>query len=159
MHLGEDKFKSFHGFCNTGLESCKTKFLNSSGKTIDIGGDPCLSSNFGPAAILRVNVVFTTLLHRHESRVGDVPGQGGHGPRLRVHHGVLNDVGLAGHVLGEVALHPARRAARFGQQTSGNQTVAGSNLPEDDVLRQNMITVRVGISLPECNTYLVPGTL
>lgn len=44
-------------------------------------------------------------------------------------------------MLWKVALHPARRSASFGQQTSGNEAVGWSNLSENDVLSQNMVTV------------------
>lgn len=77
----------------------------------------------------------------HQASVADVPRERGHGPFLRVHDGVLDDVRLAGHLLGEVALHPARRSAGFGQQTSGNEAVGWSHLPENDVLGQDMVTV------------------
>lgn len=67
--------------------------------------------------------------------MADVPRHGGQGPLLRVHDGVLDDVRQAGHVLGEVALHPARRAAGLGHQTSGMEAVARRHLAEDDVFR------------------------
>lgn len=73
--------------------------------------------------------------------MADVPCERGHGPFLRVHNRVLNDVRRAGHVLWKVALHPARPSARFGQQTSGFEAVVRSNLSENDVLSQNMVTV------------------
>lgn len=73
--------------------------------------------------------------------MADVPGECGHGPFLRVHNGVLDDVRRAGHVLWKVPLHPARRSACFGQQTSGNEAVGWSDLSEDNVLRQDMVTV------------------
>lgn len=73
--------------------------------------------------------------------MADVPCERGHGPFLRVHNGILNDVRRAGHVLWKVALHPAWRSASFGQQTSGNEAVGRRNLPENDVLGQNMVTV------------------
>lgn len=50
----------------------------------------------------------------HETSVADVPRQCGHGPLLWVHNGVLNDISRARHVLWKIALHPARRSARFG---------------------------------------------
>lgn len=83
----------------------------------------------------------TQTLPYHQSSVADVPGERGHGPFLRVHNGVLDDVRWAGHLLWKVALHPSRCSASFGQQTSGNQAVGWCNFPEDDVLRQNMVTV------------------
>lgn len=79
----------------------------------------------------------------HEASVADVPCECGHGPFLRVHNGILNDVCWAGHVLWKVALHPAWRSASFGQQTSGNEAVGRSNLSENDVLSQNMVTGRM----------------
>jgi len=72
--------------------------------------------------------------------VADVPGERGHGPLLGVHDGVLDDVGRAGHVLRQVALHPARPAARLGQQAPGLQAVGRCDLSEDDVLGQDMVT-------------------
>lgn len=77
--------------------------------------------------------------------MADVPGQSGHGPFLRVYDGVLDDVRRVGHVLWEVPLHPARCAAGFGQQTSGNEAVGRSNFSENDVLRQDMVTEIKGI--------------
>ncbi len=77
----------------------------------------------------------------HEASMTDVPCECGHGPFLRIHNRVLDDVRWAGHVLWKVPLHPARRSAMFGQQTSGNEAVGWSNLSENDVLRQNMVTV------------------
>lgn len=47
------------------------------------------------------------MLPHHEASVADVPRERGHGPFLRVHNGVLDDVCRAGHVLRKVALHPA----------------------------------------------------
>ena len=73
--------------------------------------------------------------------MADVPRECGHGPFLRVHNRVLDDVRLAGHVLWKVPLHPARGSASFGQQTSGNEAVGWSHLSENDVLCQNMVTV------------------
>lgn len=43
-------------------------------------------------------------------------------------------------MLWEVALHPARRSARFGQQASGNEAVCWGDFSENDVLRQHMVT-------------------
>lgn len=77
----------------------------------------------------------------HEASVADVPCESGHGLFLRVHNRVLNDVCRAGHLLWKVRLHPARRSARFGQQSSGFEAVGWSNLPENDVLSQNMVAV------------------
>lgn len=73
--------------------------------------------------------------------MADVPCECGHGPFLRVHNRVLNDVCRAGHVLWKVPLHPARRSARFGQETSRNEAVGWSNLSENDIFSQNMVTV------------------
>lgn len=70
--------------------------------------------------------------------MADVPCERGHGLFLRVHDGVLDNVGRAGHLLWQVALHPAGRSASFGQQASGNEAVGRTNLPENDVLCQNM---------------------
>lgn len=72
--------------------------------------------------------------------MADVPCECGHGPFLRVHNRVLNDVCRAGHVLWKVPLHPAGSSASFGQQTSGNEAVSWGNLSENDVLSQNMVT-------------------
>lgn len=75
--------------------------------------------------------------------MADVPCECGHGPFLRVHNRILDDVRGAGHVLRKIALHPTRRSASFGQQTSGNEAVGWGHLPENDVLCQNMVTVGV----------------
>lgn len=77
----------------------------------------------------------------HKASMADVPRESGHGPFLRVHNGVLDDVRRAGHVLWKVALHPAGWSASFGQQTSGNEAVGWTDLPENDVLCQNMVAV------------------
>lgn len=66
--------------------------------------------------------------------MADVPCECGHGPFLRVHYRVLDDVCRAGHLLWKVPLHPARPSASFGQQTSGHEAVGRSNLSENDVL-------------------------
>lgn len=47
-------------------------------------------------------------------------------------------------MLWKVPLHPARRSASFGQQTSGNEAVGWGNLPENDVLSQYMVTEEEG---------------
>lgn len=73
--------------------------------------------------------------------MADVPCEGGHGPFLRVHNRVLDDICRAGHLLWKVGLHPARCSARFGQETSGKEAVCWSNLSENDVFSQNMVTV------------------
>lgn len=51
----------------------------------------------------------------HKASMAYVPRERGHGPFLRVHNGVFDDVRRAGHVLWKVALHPAWWSASFGQ--------------------------------------------
>lgn len=43
-------------------------------------------------------------------------------------------------MLGKISLHPSRRMAGFGQQTSGNEAVVGGNLSENNILRQHVVT-------------------
>lgn len=74
--------------------------------------------------------------------MADVPRECGHGPFLRVHDGVLDDVRRAGHVLWKVALHPARGTASFGQKTPGNEAVGWGNLSENYIFSQDMVTVK-----------------
>lgn len=71
--------------------------------------------------------------------MADVPGDSGHGLGPGLHDGVLNNVGWAGHVSRQVLLSPAGHAARLGQQTPWNKAVVWSHLPENDVLRQDMV--------------------
>lgn len=56
-------------------------------------------------------------------------------------------------MLWKVALHPARRSASFGQQTSGNEAVGWSNLSENDVLSQNMVTVGMEEKVMDQNNF------
>lgn len=69
----------------------------------------------------------------HHTSVADVPGESGHGPALRIHYRVLNDVSLLCHVSRQKLLRPARSSACFGQETSGHQTVVWSDFPKYDV--------------------------
>lgn len=70
----------------------------------------------------------------------DVPGESNHGPFLGIHLRVLNDVGLACHVGGQILFCPSWHSAGFGQKSSGNETMIRGHLPKDDVFCQDMIT-------------------
>lgn len=74
--------------------------------------------------------------------MADVPGEGGEGPALGVHDGVLDDVGRARHVGGEVLLSPAGRPVGLGQQPPGNESVIWGDLPEEDILSEDMLTAK-----------------
>ena len=58
-------FALYPNYTNAGL-SLKCTDLNSSGKPIDLRGDPSLSLYFCPVAVLRINPINTPLHHRLE---------------------------------------------------------------------------------------------
>lgn len=72
--------------------------------------------------------------------MADVPGERDHGPFLRIHYRVLDDVGLACHVAGKKLFRPAWHSADFGQESTGKEAIIRSHLPKDDVFRQHVIT-------------------
>lgn len=72
--------------------------------------------------------------------MADVPGERDHGPFLRIHYRVLDDVGLACHVAGKKLFRPAWHSADFGQEATGKEAIIRSHLPKDDVFRQHVIT-------------------
>lgn len=77
----------------------------------------------------------------HESGVADVPRERHHGPLLRIHHGVLDDVRLTCLVGGQKLFSPSRHSTSFGQESAGNETIVHGHLPKDDVFSQDMVTV------------------
>lgn len=45
-------------------------------------------------------------------------------------------------MLWKILLHPSRCPARFGQKSSGNEAVGWGDLPENNVLSQDMVTTK-----------------
>lgn len=73
----------------------------------------CLNGCFGRC----VHTVNTSLLQHHQTRVVDVPSEGGHGLIVWVHYRVLQDENRVGNVGGKQPLCPVGISGSLGQES------------------------------------------